>query len=114
MPNLLPMYSQISNPLQDSLRYEDRLLREKDIIKSQIETGQIPSFHHLFDIYTRPILILTLYLIFSDPGKKINDPGQFSVEDIYLFADFFKLDVKVVFEFFYKQFETSLYDRKTI
>lgn len=72
-------------------------------VRILIEGGHITDFSYIFDHIPKTAVANDLGIHFTRMDKMVKNVGEIKVNDIFLFAGYFEIDAKLLFELIYTQ-----------
>jgi hypothetical protein len=67
-------------------------------LKATIESGQLKTFQHIFQIAGKTAVRNQLGLNYTTFSRKVSDPRLFTVQELFNLANLFKIDPRLLFE----------------
>lgn len=83
-------------------------------LKNEFEGGKIQNFSQVFAIFSRSPLSGELEIPFYTFKTKVEDPGEFTNNELIRFAELINVDVQIIVKFIFEQIEKNNSLRKKI
>ena len=88
----------------DSVRRQHKL----DSIKTDFEVGKIKSFDQIFAVMAESRMSQEMRMGFITFRNKVNNPGDFTNNELVRFAELINIDINLVLKFIYSLMKYKL------